>query len=226
MDPPIHQFYYRNQLVRFAVWNPNDVVQREHVRGDFYEIDDLEYHRSLIPVGATVVDVGANVGNHSVYYACCTRAVRVVAIEACPECFTKLQRNIEINPLARKKCQTINSGVGEKTGRATLRPGPPDNSGLTQLTLEDSGPIEIVTLDSLIPEEREVTLLKIDVEGMESAVLRGATESLREHRPVLSIECRVGREAEITQLLDEHRYRRERTFWHHAGVRNLVFVPE
>lgn len=226
MEPPNHQFIHENLLVRFAVWNPRDVVQREHVKGGFYEIDDLEYHRSLIPVGATVVDVGANVGNHSVYYACFTRAARILAIEACPDIFSKLQRNIEINPRARKKCLAINTGVGEKRGRALLQPGPPDNLGMTQVTLDDSGPVEIVPLDSLIPEGSAVTLLKIDVEGMETAVLRGAMGTLHEHRPILSVECGVGLEAEITKLLDEHRYRRERTFWHHAAVRNLVFVPE
>ena len=75
-------------------------------------------------------------------------------------------------------------GVGKASGRATLGPIDPVNSGATRLQVSATGQVDVIALDDLWPDLSEsVAILKIDVEGMEADVLAGAEALIQACRP-------------------------------------------
>jgi len=181
---------FRRRRVRFAIDDPGDSVQKHLARGDFYEPGLMRRHVELVPRGTTVVDVGANVGNHSVFYAL-SGAGRVYPFEPHPRANALLRRTVAANPgLDAIDLTHVDHGVGAEA--AELFPHTPGrrNLGSTRLAAhgeEGEVPVRVVPLDAVALQGR-VTLLKIDVEGMELAVLAGAERLIAEHRPSLAIE--------------------------------------
>ena len=76
----------------FVIDNPRDHIQDFHRRGEFYELRQLIVHRNLVQRRVTIIDVGANVGNHTLFYARHTGADRVYPIEAKPSAVAILKR--------------------------------------------------------------------------------------------------------------------------------------
>ena len=127
--------------------------------------------------------MGANIGNHSLFFAKICNFSQCHAFEPNPVALHVLERNIEINSL-RDKVNIIPKGVGEKNCKMTLGNIPYDNIGKT--TLETGGDIEIIALDQL--NLKDVDCIKIYTEGMSLAVLMGAEKTIVQNKPVLFIE--------------------------------------
>lgn len=158
--------------------------------GEFCEIEIAILLQCLRP-GDVAIDVGANIGVHTVAFA---QAVgprgRVFAFEPQRLVFQTLCANLAINGLTN--VVAVPSGVAEAAGTALVPAidyGRADNFG--GISLEDSGPrgeaIELCRLDDRRDIDR-CRLIKIDVEGMESGVLEGARALIAMHRPILSVE--------------------------------------
>ncbi|WP_162261751.1 FkbM family methyltransferase [Bosea sp. Root381] len=153
--------------------------------GAFYEAELLAALVPMVPREATVVDVGANIGNHSVFFAG-VMGCRVIAIEPNPNAASLLARNLEINGLA-DRVEIRRCALGAERRRGRVSGAATHNLGMAAVEADEQGDIEIVPLDGLSIES-PVALLKIDVEGAEYDVLVGATELLKAHRPVLVLE--------------------------------------
>jgi FkbM family methyltransferase len=140
------------------------------------------------------VDVGANVGVHSVRAA--SWDMKVYAFEPNPLNLALLKRNVEINGLPMN---ILPYALGAKTEKVHLSP----NAALSRIIEKDGMDVEMRTLDSF--ELPGVDLLKVDVEGYELEVLKGAKNTLEKFRPVIMIEMHywVGAEseAELFQIL-------------------------
>jgi hypothetical protein len=77
---------------------------------------------------------------------------------------------------------------------------------MERLERDDSGDIEIRTLDSYdLPSKPTIAVMKVDVEGSEALVIRGAEATIRKHRPIIAMEA-LGEDAE--PLLGSFGYRR------------------
>lgn len=159
--------------------------------------------------GRLSVDVGANHGVYAVVMA--RHAPRVLAVEPNPRLARLLRRGLPAN------CTVLACALSDAPGTAELRVPLVDgheDSYLASLDGQTAGPsrlyrVELRTLDDCVREP--VGLLKIDVEGHEIAVLRGAGRVLREDGPNLLIEAeerhRPGAVATVAALLAEHGYR-------------------
>jgi uncharacterized UPF0160 family protein len=79
--------------VRFSVpLFPNDWIQHHMVQdGNFYEFNDLAYLDQFVPFQSVIFDLGANIGNHAVYWACIRKAERVYAFEPVPSTYEILR---------------------------------------------------------------------------------------------------------------------------------------
>jgi FkbM family methyltransferase len=165
----------------------------------FWEVDQLEYIAMVGPVGGIYLDVGANIGNHSVFFGTFC-AEHVVAIEAHPRLHSILRRNLDANGL-RDKATVVPVAISDSsgTGAISLRQEHAGNVGASHVVpgVAVADGEEAVTLrrlddllDELIPSLPRVpiTFLKIDVEGMEMSVLRSGERVLRDHRPQLFVE--------------------------------------
>jgi FkbM family methyltransferase len=188
----------------------------------FYEMEMLLDVRSRLFFGKCAVDVGAHVGNHSVFFALAL-GMRTVAFEPNPDSFALLEANIAAHGLAGT-CELHKAGVGRQNGRARLvldETG--KNSSAARLEDDDAGDVEIVTLDESLRGERRVDVIKIDVEGWESSVLEGASEIIARHRPILYVETLESNFAPVRQFLGAMRY----VCWKRFNYTpTFLFLPE
>ena len=168
--------------------NPEDHIFRIIKNtGKFYETELLNALERLIKPGDLVFDVGANIGNHAIFFAGVCGA-RVVAFEPNPETVALLVTNAGVNDLSESiLVQQVALGAESSQGAidgSTVQ----HNLGAARVVGDPSGSIIIRKLDDVAPPERPV-LIKIDVEGMDFEVLRGAERILREYTPYVSIEA-------------------------------------
>jgi FkbM family methyltransferase len=151
----------------------------------FYELDVLMKCREIYLPGTTIIDVGANIGNHTLFFAGVMGA-SVHAFEPHGPSFDLLQLAVAINRL-QSNVQLCPAAIGAQDGFAIMTDGPTTNRGMTACIAGD-GEIPMVRLDS-IAFGQPVGLIKIDVEGSEVAVLQGAIRLLQTWRPDLMIEA-------------------------------------
>ena len=178
---------YLGEPVYFTITNPEDVIQSEHYAGRFYEIEELGIMHRYFPVGGRFLDIGANVGNHSLYFAKFLRAQRVVLIEPNPLAIPLLESNIFLNGI-EGVCDRRHIGYGLSDGQvdsAFIRTGK-NNLGGARVK-EGEGDIPLKSGDALFAGET-FDLIKIDVEGMEMKVLAGMAAYLRDTPTRIFIE--------------------------------------
>ncbi len=138
--------------------------------------------RSLLRPGMNVVDVGANIG----YYLLLFESVigptgHVLLIEPSPENLPQIRRALEINSFTNTRLEAI--AVGAHEGLVGLRSG--INSGVAELQ-QASYQVPIRPLDAVVRDS--VDFIKIDVEGFELDVLKGASGVLQHDRPTMFLE--------------------------------------
>ena len=171
--------------------------------GTFFEIELLEHLALRGPATGVFIDVGANIGNHAVFFGKFL-AEHVVCIEPHPALVPILARNLEVNAVAA--ASVLPYAAGRAPGRGYISrvkelAGKNIGNSSVQIERPEQGvEVQVACLDLLLNTlapvlgGREVTCMKIDVEGAELDVLHGATGILRTHRPQVVIEL-ASREA-------------------------------
>ena len=173
-----------------------------------YERSTKNALRRLVKAGTNVLDIGANVGIHTVHLARLVGANgQVFAFEPTLFAFAKLLRNLEINPDLRDRV------IAERffLGRTDSEPVPaavysswplagsyglhPRHLGKPMIT--DGAPCR--TLDGYLAEQGNphIAVVKLDVDGYEADVLAGATRMMQRDRPIFVMEI-------APYVLEEH----------------------
>ena len=192
----IFEFTYQNKKIKFDLpYVGNDLIEN-HIAWfhDFFEEELLYYIFFVWGDGKirdylkdkVVLDIGANIGNHTLYFSRICNAKLVYAFEPNKIVYDILNRNIEINN-AGDIVKTFNGGVGRSKGCGNISFFDTQNMGRTQICEAEKGEIEIIAIDDFIFEEK-VGLIKIDVEGMELDVIKGALSTIVKYKPCIMVE--------------------------------------
>ncbi len=197
----LFSFSHQKKLVSLYLPHSNDHIQRSiKAAKNFYEIEMLKDIASRTPPGTTIIDIGANIGNHTVYFSLFCGAAKVLSFEPQVEIFHTLVRNIASNA-GTEHVQAFNVGLGKEARRAKLGKIDEKNTGMTKIEIDPEGDITVLKLDDVItglPDLPPISVVKIDVEGMELDVLKGAYRTVSNHRPLIYAEA--GTEAEFSVL--------------------------
>ena len=163
-------------------WLPQSRGKILRILGGTYEPEQTRLFREHIPVGATVFDVGAHVGYYTLLASVLAGDTgRVWAFEPNPANHAFLRRHVAVN--RRDNVSIENAAVSDRNGTAAFAFG--TGSGTGHLDTKGSLEVRTVRLDDFCREHGvQPGFLKIDVEGAEQAVLRGAEETLAA-RPVI-----------------------------------------
>jgi FkbM family methyltransferase len=158
-----------------------------------YEEHFASLFRRLVKPGDRCIDVGANIGVHTVRLAkLAGPRGEVIAIEPDTELAERASNNIRLNQL--QNVRVIRAAAAERSGDtvALYRPGASDpNKGRASLLAHSylTGPaarVPTMSVDDI--KAGPVALIKIDVEGHELAVVSGATATIEEFSPSVIFE--------------------------------------
>jgi FkbM family methyltransferase len=183
-----------NRLIRarhgWMLYNRHDtyIGRSLELYGEFSEAENDLFQQILQP-GSVVVEAGANIGAHTVVLARSAGPQGAVyAFEPQRVIFQLLCANLALNGHTHVVCRC--EALGDAAGTINvphLDYRVSANFGGLQLGGEGPGEkVPVSTIDSL--QLKRCNLIKVDVEGMELAVLRGAAETIERCRPVLYVE--------------------------------------
>lgn len=184
----IIEFWYEGEIIRLFVPDADtDLIQRDVVMWKtFFEIEFLERVRKRYGLaGAAVLDAGANIGNHTVFFSKACGAESVISFEPNPHVADILERNVRLNNLP--SATVIKEGLSDHEGFIYFSAHSMENVGATTFSHEGVGRgFKCRTIDSL--NLTKLDFVKIDVEHMGNKVLDGALDTLAQHRPIVMIE--------------------------------------
>jgi FkbM family methyltransferase len=141
-----------------------------------HEFEDMGFLLHFLRRGDLFVDIGANVGSYTVLAAAET-GVKTISIEPSPTTFEHLMRNIRLNG-AEAQVEALNLALGAQTGQVRFTADLDTiNHVVTETEASNAVEVAMDTLDNVLGENNP-TLLKIDVEGFETEVLKGARKTL------------------------------------------------
>jgi FkbM family methyltransferase len=176
------------QRIIFHLNMERDPIQRCNRQGAFYEADDLAFVTTLLPPNPVVLDVGANIGNHALYFAIIAKAKQVIVIEPNPLAIEPLVANVLVNGLEDViSLHHIGFGLSDRAAGGYSMKVHDRNLGATQMKADGFGHLTVVSGDEAFPALMP-DLIKIDVEGMELPVLHGLQRMIERARPVLMVE--------------------------------------
>lgn len=136
------------------------------------------------------LDIGANVGAVSLALArFIGPAGHVHAFEPGPPNVQRLRANLGLNPTLASRVTVHAAGVGDVPGELHWQEET-GNPGNAMLGTSGTHRVPVVTIDDFVRQQNlpRIDFIKVDVEGMELNVFRGALQSLRRFRPVLYFE--------------------------------------
>lgn len=232
---------YCPPFVMFCV-NDDAVAMDTLWNGTFgYEPGTLAAWSRLAARSTTIADVGAHVGYFSMVAAHANPKAKVHSFEPVDQIHARLSVNVRSNGVQNVRLHQ--AGVSSEPGWADISVRFSGNLLSTGSTLEAAAPdaqlkrIQLLTLDEVFAETK-LDLVKIDVEGHEMSVLRGARQVLKRDRPTLVMEALV--DASLDELIAEFEPLGYDVHWiaEHDGAlvpwqeprpphtRNLLFAPQ
>ncbi|BDA82562.1 hypothetical protein Sa4125_01040 [Aureimonas sp. SA4125] len=222
-NPAFLPVAFGETVYRLPYTGRNAGIERDQTRGDFFEAAELGALRIRLGPGRRIVDIGANTGNHTVYFAGPMQAVSVLPFEPLPEIASVLERAVAENRLGNVDLSRLRLGLSDRCGRMGIVRSERGGLGASRLVEDPEGEIAVTTLDETLTTP--VDFLKIDVESMELQVLAGARRTIARNRPVIFIEIAGDNTLLFRDWLKEHRYRVERIF-SDKGHANYLIAPD
>ena len=166
-----------------------NLIDKSHA---FYELPLLQQIETL-QIKGTYIDIGANIGNHSIFFSNYCPCSKVVCIEPQLEIYDIL--NINANNYIKKDCELLNTAITDKEGYAELGDIDYNNVGMAMvLSVQDKGNIIALTLNNIFDTYKDIGLIKMDIEGWELRVVKSAIDRINKERPVVVTEFHTQKE--------------------------------
>lgn len=162
--------------------NQHGVYEKEYLNTLFQFLQPI---KSILKNG-TALDVGANIGNHSLFFS--EHFKNVESFEPHPHTF----KILDFNTSFRSNIQTNNFGLGASNLTTTIYENS-TNIGASSILNENSADkigyeIKVKVTDEISKKYNNVELIKIDVENYEENVLMGTLNTIKKHKPIIVFE--------------------------------------
>ena len=193
------------QTVLFAVDQPRDLIQSHHLLGRFYEADELMIMSKAFPPGGAFLDIGANVGNHTVFFGKILKASHILPVEVNPRVISLLRTNIILNGLEdNSDLSHLGIGLYDEASENASVSYRERNIGGGKVVPEGGSGLTLMKGDDIFTSKFD--LVKIDVEGAEIKVLNGMKNYLNEFKPNIFVEVDNGNSDEFLDWIGAHGY--------------------
>lgn len=206
----------------FVLNSAVDHIQNVIRAGTFYEREELELIAEVVERPRRILDVGANIGNHTIYFAHRFEPEIVIPVEPNPAVLPLLRANLGLNWHPSFDLSLVGYGLSDQEGRGSSRIKSEANLGGARLIADKDGRVPIVTADAALPG-MSFDLIKIDVEGMEKAVIAGMEEILRRSDAVVFVEVLLDNIQPTIAQMAELAYGYRESFQRYGRCINLIF---
>lgn len=183
---------FDNYLVVFALFIITTLRRNKNER-------DFLHFIKLIPDGHTVLDVGANIGIMSVWFAHKLPKSRILAFEPVPQNVKALRRILRL--CRAYNVEVIETALGHEQGEAVMILPAVNkvkmqglshvkHSSITEFNEGDTFSVPMIRLDDCqqLRSTQRLSAIKLDVENFEYFVLEGAQKTLEKHKPLIYAE--------------------------------------
>ena len=174
---------YRGKDVTIHTYTEYEIISYEiKKKKNFYEIEFLEYILNHYPKHKNIIDIGANIGNHSLFFSEYMEYDKIY-------CFEPFDGNVEILK------ENLKNKINDKVGEQILYNSQQENNGGFSLecynypkskSYKVLDSVKVNTLDSYNLEN--ITMIKIDVESHELPVLNGSIDTIKRNKPIIFVE--------------------------------------
>ena len=162
---------HENDLISSIIKNTNQ----------FYEIDIFNNFKSFIPNKGVFLDIGANIGNHSIMFSSYYKNIEVFSFEPFSLNYNLLSYNIKPYP----NIYPFKLALGSTEGIVHVSSNNNSNKGGASISkIGEKCPI--MTLDSL--NIQNISFIKIDIEGHELSAIEGSIKTIIKNKPIIWIE--------------------------------------
>lgn len=163
-----------------------------------YEAQLQQLFKLYLTPGDTVIDVGGNIGIHTIYMASLVgKSGSVIGFEPQQEVYARLLQNLTLNQI--NNVTPLKIGLSNKNGSAYLQKfdiNTSSNQGTSKIVSAQTGHetrILISRLDDIIASylnspDQKIKLIKVDIEGHEDAFFEGAAQTIKNHNPIIIFE--------------------------------------
>ncbi|MFZ2449496.1 MAG: FkbM family methyltransferase [Methylovulum miyakonense] len=190
-----------------------------------HEFPDMGFLLHILRANDLFIDVGANVGSYTIL-ACAVKGARGYAFEPVPTTYKRLIENIRINHLEDSvKCLSIGIGFEQGVIEFTSDMDTVNHALADGEKHSNAISVEVSTLDVVLKNESPA-LMKIDVEGYETPVLEGASETLKKqslHSVIMELNGSGNRynydESRILEMMFDYGFK---TYSYNPLNRNLI----
>lgn len=216
---------HQGRAISFFLNNPNDVIQSWHYRGQFYEIEELQIIAKWFRGGEVFLDVGANIGNHTVYLCAILHAKQSIVIEPNPPAISLLNVNIDLNGLRGVvDASLLGVGLSDIAETAAVHMGENNLGGARMVSGHPNASLRLVNGDSLLLG-RKIDFIKMDIEGCEIKALAGLQKVIAANRPRMFIEVETVNFAKFNSLIESIDYRIVERLKRYPSNENFMVVP-
>ena len=218
------EFVYSNQRIIMEGYHANDsIFDRIATEQTFYEEKLLEKARSLNLEGV-YVDIGANIGNHSIFFNRFCNSTKVYGFEIDESIFAILKKNMELNCL-QDSYYLGEIGILDRKGFVDISDTNHLNAGMTKIVNVEGSQREVDTLDNVMRGVDNIALIKMDVEGFELQIIQGAKHILENQSPVIFAELATKKEFKLFKdAVSKFGYATDRV--NHAATPTYLFQKE
>jgi len=182
----------------FLIVSPGMTGATGNIYTGLHEFEDMAFILHSLRPDDLFLDIGANIGSYTIL-ASAVAGAKSMTFEPVPETYHKLLKNIWINNIT-SLVDTRNIGIGSVEGTVSFQIHAQDTRNRVSETTDDGTGITvpIQPIDALIHDQQPVAI-KIDVEGYETEVVKGAAKTLKQDAPLAVL-------LELNGLANEYGY--------------------
>ncbi len=196
-----------------AIRDIDEHIQRHWLDGAYYEANRVGMLRHIdhkFGPGLVYVDVGASIGNHTLFFCQVMQAAHIYAIEPVEQSLDHLRQNIKLTDV-EDRVTVIKAAASDRVGQCQMeRYHPSNNAGMWRVNRKVGwGHTRLAPFDDLLEDVDHIDVIKIDVEHHNLELIHGAKKTFAERDAVVYIEAESEAElAEVDLLMGRFGYLR------------------
>jgi FkbM family methyltransferase len=190
-EEALYNFSYAGIHFKIVLDPRNGFIDQEIYWKGVYEEEILDFYTKHIKSGDTFVDIGTNIGEHTLFNSKLVGVTgHVISFEPIQRLYAQVSKSVALNTM--NNVFVVNKACGEKEEDMTIYLRDQNIGGSSLVPFLEKGgeeeTIHIIQADSILKDYTRVDFIKIDTEGYEYEALLGLEETLRKHSPSLLIE--------------------------------------